>query len=139
MPNCNGSLEDPVFATGNQRVAGGQTGVYALTEVFNPTLCVLGPADDRGSKTFVALRGGVAETFEVGYIECGNTVFCGPYNGGAPYYFYTYSRSGGSCGSIFSTGVVKAPKGNVGSTPVFHDLEVGPRSTAGRAVSAWCR
>lgn len=124
MPNCNGSLEDPIFETANRRVASGQTGVYALTEVFNPQLCVLGPADDRGTRSYVALRGGAAETFAVGYIECGNTPFCGPLNGGLPYYFYTYSRNGGACGSVFSTGIVKAPKGNVGSTPTFHDFEV---------------
>ncbi len=91
--------------------------------MFNPSLCVVGPADESGSSDHVGLYGGVGERFEVGYVKCGQTAICGPFNGGAPYYFYAYSRNAGSCGADFTT-FAKAPKGNVGSTPVFHDLEV---------------
>jgi hypothetical protein len=122
-PNCNGSYEDTVQQSGNRRQASGQIGVYALVEVFNPALCVQPPADDSGSSVSVSLRGGIAELFAVGYVKCASTPFCGPYNGGVPYYFYWYSRAGGACGNVFSTGVVKAPKGNVGSTPSYHDFE----------------
>lgn len=118
--------------TGNERVASGQTGVYALVEVFNPARCSgSGPAVRSGSFSSVMLTGDVSEVFEVGYVDCGPTWddVCAE-NAGVPYYYYyyyVYSRWGwgGSCGSTFvSTGIVKAPKGNLGSTPVFHDFEV---------------
>ncbi len=123
QPNCTNNPEEPILSIGNQRVASGQTGAYALTEVFNPALCVHGPASDSGTRVTVGLYGGIQEYFEVGYVECWNTPLCAPYNGGAPYYYYAYSRAGGACGSDFTT-IAKAPKGNVGSTPVFHDFEV---------------
>lgn len=129
MPGCT-VPNTGAPATGNERVANGQTGVYALVEVFNPLLCVGGdPSAVRsGSFSSVLLVGGDAEAFEVGYVDCGpaNGSVCST-NAGIPYYYYYYSRwgGGGSCGStIVSTGIVKAPKGNVGATPVFHDFEV---------------
>lgn len=120
--------------TGNERVAGGQTGVYSLVEVFNPLRCV-GSAFGMRSATisYVHLVGDIlTDYFEVGYAECGPGGICAQ-NGGVPYYYYMYSRgpgSGGCGGGFVTTGYVKAPKGNVGSAPTFHDFEVS-RSASG--------